>query len=162
MMSRAKTACTAQFVRIDLCVLSNILFILLAIVSTPLGGPFARRLPGRGTAKKSPWFTQHFSATFSRVHPKGIRWSSTFQWAELEPVPACFIQELPLMNLNNGWETCYRAAVFELDDTKLRMRIGEARYAIALRLSQATDLGMKERRDIAKAVGNTQNLGTHS
>jgi hypothetical protein len=66
------------------------------------------------------------------------------------------------MNLNNGWETCYRAAVFELDDTKLRMRIGEARYAIALRLSQATDLGMKERRDIAKAVGNTQNLGTHS
>jgi hypothetical protein len=57
------------------------------------------------------------------------------------------------MNLNNGWEACYQAAVFELDDTKLRLRIGEARYAIALRLSQTeVDVGMKERRDIENAL----------
>jgi hypothetical protein len=57
------------------------------------------------------------------------------------------------MNLDNGWEACYQAAVFELDDAKLRGRIGEARFAIATRLSQAgTALGMKERRDLANAA----------
>jgi hypothetical protein len=57
------------------------------------------------------------------------------------------------MNLDNGWEACYQAAVFELDDTKLRLRIGEARHAIAVRLSQAhAALGVKEQRDIANAL----------
>lgn len=57
------------------------------------------------------------------------------------------------MNSDNGWEACYQAAVFELDDSKLRVRVEEARYAIALRVSQAgADLGMKERQDLANAV----------
>jgi hypothetical protein len=54
--------------------------------------------------------------------------------------------------VNDGWEACYRAAVFEVDDTKLRLKIGEARYAIALRLAQAVDLDVKERRAIDNAL----------
>ena len=33
------------------------------------------------------------------------------------------------MNMSDGWEVCYQAAVFELDDTKLRAKIDETRLA---------------------------------
>jgi hypothetical protein len=57
------------------------------------------------------------------------------------------------MNTISEWEVCYQAAVFELDDDKLRARIDETRQAIDQRLLQARfDLGMKERRDISNAL----------
>jgi hypothetical protein len=57
------------------------------------------------------------------------------------------------MDTNHGWEVCYQAALFELDDTKLRVRIDETRHAIDQCLLQARpDLGMKEQRDIANAL----------
>jgi len=57
------------------------------------------------------------------------------------------------MDMNNGWEVCYQAALFELDDTKLRVRINETSPAIDQRLLQArTDSGTEERRDIANAL----------
>lgn len=56
----------------------------------------------------------------------------------------------------NEWEEHYQAAVFELDDDKLRTKIDETRQAIAKRLAASarkqTDLGVKERRDIANAL----------
>jgi hypothetical protein len=57
------------------------------------------------------------------------------------------------MNANSGWEVCYQAAVFELDDANLRVKIDETRRAIDQRLLQARfDLGMKERRDMSNAL----------
>jgi hypothetical protein len=60
------------------------------------------------------------------------------------------------MHTNNEWEVCYQAAVFELDDTKLRIKINETRYAIDQRLAASlrahTALGMKERRDMSNAL----------
>jgi hypothetical protein len=57
------------------------------------------------------------------------------------------------MKTNNEWEVCYQAAVFELDDTKLRVKIDETRLAIDQRLLQVrADLGVKERRDITNAL----------
>jgi hypothetical protein len=57
------------------------------------------------------------------------------------------------MNTNDKWEVCYQAAVFELDDTNLRVKIDETRLAIDQRLLQVrTDLGVKERRDITNAL----------
>jgi hypothetical protein len=57
------------------------------------------------------------------------------------------------MNTNNEWEVSYQAAVFELDDDKLRVRIAETRDAIDQRLLQVrADLGVKERRDITNAL----------
>jgi hypothetical protein len=57
------------------------------------------------------------------------------------------------VNTNSAWETCYQAAVFELDDEKLRARIEETRCAIDQRLlAVRADLGMKERRDITNAL----------
>ena len=54
---------------------------------------------------------------------------------------------------NVGRLLCYQAAVFELDDEKLRERINETRYAIDQRLLQVrADLGMRERRDIENAL----------
>jgi hypothetical protein len=41
------------------------------------------------------------------------------------------------MNTNSGWEVCYQAAVFELDDANLRVKIDETRRAIDQRLLQA-------------------------
>jgi hypothetical protein len=55
------------------------------------------------------------------------------------------------MVTNSGWEACYQAALFELDDTKLRVRISETRHAIDDHLSQAC-AGTKERQDIANAL----------
>jgi hypothetical protein len=53
----------------------------------------------------------------------------------------------------NVWEICYQAAVFELDDEKLRAKINETRCAIDQRLLEVrADLGMKERRDITNAL----------
>jgi hypothetical protein len=50
-------------------------------------------------------------------------------------------------------EVCYQAALLELDDTKLRVRIDDSRHAIDQRLLQARpDSGTKERRDIANAL----------
>jgi hypothetical protein len=57
------------------------------------------------------------------------------------------------MNTNSGWEVCYQAAVFELDDANLRVKIDVTRRAIDQRLLQARfDLGMKERRDMSNAL----------
>ena len=57
------------------------------------------------------------------------------------------------MNTNHEWEVCYQAAVFELDDTKLRAKIDETRLAIDQRLLQVrADLGVKERRDMSNAL----------
>ena len=57
------------------------------------------------------------------------------------------------MNANNEWEVCYQAAVFKLDDTKLRAKIDETRLAIDQRLLQVcAALGLKERRDITNAL----------
>jgi hypothetical protein len=57
------------------------------------------------------------------------------------------------MNTNHEWELCYQAAVFELDDTKLRAKIDETRLAIDQRLLQVrADLGVKERRDMSNAL----------
>jgi len=57
------------------------------------------------------------------------------------------------MNMSDGWEVCYQAAVFELDDAKLRVKIEQTRYAIDQRLLQVrADLGMRERRDITNAL----------
>ena len=57
------------------------------------------------------------------------------------------------MDTNNGWEVCYEAALFELDDTKLRVRINEIRHAIDQRLLHACpDSGTKERRGIVNAL----------
>jgi hypothetical protein len=57
------------------------------------------------------------------------------------------------MNTNNEWEVSYQAAVFELDDTKLRAKIDETRLAIDQRLLQVrADLGVKERRDMSNAL----------
>jgi hypothetical protein len=56
------------------------------------------------------------------------------------------------MDTNNGWDVCYQAALFELDDTKLRVRINETRHVIDQRLLQAsTDCETEERR-IANAL----------
>ncbi len=57
------------------------------------------------------------------------------------------------MDTNYGWEVYYQAALFELDDTKLRVKIDETRHAIDHCLLQAgPDLGTKERRDIANVL----------
>jgi hypothetical protein len=57
------------------------------------------------------------------------------------------------MNTNSEWEVCYQAAVFELDDANLRVKIDETRRAIDQRLLQACyELGMKERRDMSNAL----------
>jgi hypothetical protein len=57
------------------------------------------------------------------------------------------------MDTNHGWEVCYQAALVELDDNKLRVKIDETRHAIDKCLMQARpDFGMKEHRDIANAL----------
>ena len=76
---------------------------------------------------------------------------------EARLVASCVIQMPHKTNLAmNGWEVCYQAAVFELDDDKLRVKIDDTRYAIDQRLEASlrahTALGMKERRDMSNAL----------
>jgi hypothetical protein len=65
------------------------------------------------------------------------------------------------MDTNHGWEVCYQAALFELDDTKLRVKIDETRHAIDQCLLQGPPRSRNEGTTRhCKCFGGTQSIGT--